>query len=268
VQIGTTGSNVAIYQDTTGVCGTTYYYRVRGYNGGFNSDYSNKATGNTNPCTPPNAFDKVNPTNGATNQSLTPILSWQATSPVTRYEYCYDATINNSCSNWTDNGTSTSVTLPTLSNSTAYEWHVRAYNSSAGPTYSNGSSTAFWSFTTQAAPPTPPNAFNKVSPTDDATNQSLTPMLTWQATSPVTRYEYCYDATINFSCSNWIDNGMSTSVTLPTLSYSTTYEWHVRAYNNAAGPTYSNGSSTFFWSFTTRNETVHKIFLALVLKNP
>jgi hypothetical protein len=201
---------------------------------------------------------------------ITPILTWQTTTPVTRYEYCYDSTLDNSCSIWTDNGMSTNVTLSTLSYSTSYEWHVRAYNGSAGPTYSNGSSSAFWSFTTQAAPPIPPNAFNKIGPTNGAIGQSITPMLTWQTTTPVTRYEYCYDSTLDNSCSIWTDNGMSTSVTLSTLGYSTSYEWHVRAYNGSAGPTYSNGSSSAFWSFTTRNEPtlLYKILIPLVLKNP
>jgi hypothetical protein len=101
-------------------------------------------------------------------------------------------------------------------------------------------------------------------------DQSITPTLTWQATTPVTRYEYCYDATLDNSCNNWTDNGMSTSIALPTLIYSTVYEWHVRAYNSSADPTYSNGNSTAFWSFTTKNKPVmlNNFYLPFVTKTP
>lgn len=103
------------------------------------------------PLPAPAAFNKVSPVIGAVNQSLTPTLSWGGTTPLTRYEYCYDITSDNACSSWINNGTSTSVSLPTLANDTTYYWQVRAWNSTAGPTYANGSATAFWSFTTEEA---------------------------------------------------------------------------------------------------------------------
>ena len=52
-----------------------------------------------------------------------------------------------------------------LTTGTTYYWHVRATNA-IGTTYSNGSSTAFWSFTTG----TPPGAFSKSSPANGATS--------------------------------------------------------------------------------------------------
>ena len=42
-QIATVGVNVTTYQNTGLACGTTYYYRVRAYNTGGNSNYSNTA---------------------------------------------------------------------------------------------------------------------------------------------------------------------------------------------------------------------------------
>lgn len=128
-------------------------------------------------------------------------------------------------------------------------------------------STAILTIIDNDSPP-PPNPFSKLGPADGSTDETLTPTLTWEPTSPVTRYEYCYDSTINNACSNWIDNGTSTSVNLPTLSYSTPYEWHVRAYNDAGGPTYSNASSTAFWSFTTMDQPVTGVhfYLPLVVK--
>jgi hypothetical protein len=122
---------------------------------------------------------------------------------------------------------------------------VRALNG-FGNTYANGSSTAFWSFTTGA----PPAAFNKSLPANGATNQPANPTLSWAASSGVTDYEYCYDTTNDNACSVWNNNGTSTSIGLSGLSTGTTFYWHVRAVNSF-GTTYANGSSTTFWSFTT-----------------
>jgi hypothetical protein len=94
---------------------------------------------------PPGAFAKLSPVNGASNQSTSLTLSWASSSYADSYEYCYDMTNDNACSNWTNNGTSTSVLLNALSKEKTYYWHVRALDSS-GTTYSNGSQTAFWSF--------------------------------------------------------------------------------------------------------------------------
>jgi hypothetical protein len=49
-QIATVGANVTTYSDTTVVCDTPYYYRVRAYNASGNSDYSNIANATTFPC--------------------------------------------------------------------------------------------------------------------------------------------------------------------------------------------------------------------------
>ena len=92
-------------------------------------------------------FNKTNPANGATGVSISPTLSWTTSLGVTRYEYCLSTT--NACSVWNDNGTATSVALSGLNYSTPYYWHVRAVNG-VGSAYSDGLSTAIWSFTTQA----------------------------------------------------------------------------------------------------------------------
>ncbi|OGN90455.1 MAG: hypothetical protein A2Y88_12405 [Chloroflexi bacterium RBG_13_48_10] len=226
---------------------TIYYWHVRAVNS-FGTTYANGSstafwsftTGG-----PPGAFVKISPANSATNQLLNPTLSWGASIGVTSYDYCYDTTNDNSCSGWTNNGTATNVGLSGLSTGTTYYWHVRAVNI-FGTTYSNGSSTAFWSFTTGI----PPAAFNKSLPANGATNQPSNPTLSWGASSGVSYFEYCYDTTNDSACSGWTNNGTTTSVGLSGLSVSTIYYWHVRAVNSI-GTTYSNGSSTAFWSFTT-----------------
>jgi hypothetical protein len=95
-----------------------------------------------------------------------------------------------------------------------------------------------------------PEAFNKTSPASGTINQPANPTLQWGSSSDAEFYEYCYDATNDNACSNWVSAGTNTSISLSGLATNTTYYWHVRA-NNAGGTTYANGSSTTFWSFTT-----------------
>ncbi len=50
-QVATVGANVTSYSNTGLSCGTTYYYRVRAYNGAGTSGYSNTAGATTTACT-------------------------------------------------------------------------------------------------------------------------------------------------------------------------------------------------------------------------
>jgi hypothetical protein len=194
---------------------------------------------------PPGQVDKTFPPNGATNQPTSLTLYWGGGENATSFEYCYDTTNDNACSNWTSTGMVPRVDLSGLSYATTYYWHARAINS-FGTTYSDGLDTAFWSFTTGG----PPTAFNKSAPANGATNQPTSLILTWNSSPNASSYEYCYDTNIN-ACSNWTNNGSSTSVDLTGLDSGTTYYWHVRG-NNSFGTTYSDASPTAFWSFTTK----------------
>lgn len=202
----------------------------------------------------PSNFNKYGPTNGSTGISLNPILSWNQTTPLTSYEYCYDTTNNGTCTNWISAGTNTYVSLSGLQEGTTYYWQVRAWNGTYGPTYANGSASAHWSFTTVFLQP---GAFNKYAPANGSTRMILTPALIWTASARATRYEYCYDTTNDGACSNWISTGTNRSVGLPTLQSSTTYYWQVRSWNGTYGPAYANGSITSFWSFRTLDPGVH-----------
>lgn len=99
------------------------------------------------PLDPPAAFSKTSPTSGATGLSTSPTLSWGTSSGAASYEYCYDMTNDNACSNWTSTGATNSASLSGLSAGSVYYWQVKAVNTS-GTTYANGSATAFWPFTT------------------------------------------------------------------------------------------------------------------------
>jgi len=226
---------------------TTYYWQVRAVNA-LGTTYANASstsywsfkTGGK-----PAAFNKSSPTNGAASQPANLTLKWAASSGASKYEVCYDTTKDNACSTWVSTGTTASKTLTRLAPNTTYYWQVRAVNS-FGTVYANGTSTAYWSFKTG----TPPGAFEKISPLNNASNVSTNPTLTWQASPGATRYYYCIDKVNDDTCSQWVYNGKLTSVTLTGLNPAATYYWHVKAYNTF-GTVYSNGYSYSWWSFIT-----------------
>jgi hypothetical protein len=229
--------------------GTTYYWQIRSVNGtgttyadGSSTAFWSFTTGNV-----PGSFSKSAPLNAATNVSTNPTLSWGTSSGATSYEYCYDTTNDNACSSWTSTGTTTNVALSGLSLGTTYYWQIRSVNGT-GTTYADGSSTAFWSFTTGNVP----GSFSKASPLNAATNISTNPTLSWGTSSGATSYEYCYDSTNDNACSSWTSTGTTANVALSGLSLGTTYYWQIRSVNGT-GTTYADGSSTAFWSFTTGN---------------
>jgi hypothetical protein len=101
--------------------------------------------------TAPGLFNKSSPTNAAQGQKRAVLLTWEASTGATAYEYCYDKVDNNACDGtWTPAWSATRATLFALDGGTTYYWQVRAING-AGPTYANGGSSASWSFTTEVA---------------------------------------------------------------------------------------------------------------------
>jgi hypothetical protein len=111
------------------------------------------------PGTPPGAFGKTSPANGATGVALGPTLSWGAAAGAASYEYCYDTTNDGACAgSWVSAGTATSAALSGLAYSTTYSWQARAVNG-FGTSYANVGT--WWTFTTGAAGPVPVTAVFK-----------------------------------------------------------------------------------------------------------
>ena len=188
----------------------------------------------------PNSFAKSTPTNNATVSSSPAILTWSSAVNIDRYEYCI-ATTTTGCTTWTSTGTSTTASRTGLSHNTIYYWHVRAINA-AGTTYADSNS--FSKFTAFQLPA----GFSLTSPANNATNQSVTVTLRWNASTRATSYEYCVALT-QATCTNWKSTGTNTTVTASGLSYRSTYFWQVRAIN-AGGATISSGGG--YRSFTTQ----------------
>ncbi len=105
----------------------------------------------------------------------------------------------------------------------------------------------------------PPGAFNKLNPINDAVAQPTSLTLSWGASSGANSYEYCLDTSNDNACSGWITTGTATSQALTGLNSATTYYWQVRALNTY-GTTYANGVA--WWSLTTE----YHVFLPLVIK--
>jgi hypothetical protein len=134
---------------TTLAANTTYYWQVQAVlNDNTKVDANSGAwwTFSTQVTLPPAAFNKLLPANGAVNQSITPVLTWQSSPTAASYSYCVDTINNGLCDNsWINAGTNTMATLMTgIANNTTYYWQVRATNANGTTNADSG----WFSFTT------------------------------------------------------------------------------------------------------------------------
>jgi hypothetical protein len=218
--------------------------------------------------TAPGTFGKVFPLNGTIGQPISPTLDWGDASGATSYEYCIDASINGACTgSWYSTGSASQYTI-SLSPATSYEWQVRA-NNGTGTTYADGGTV--WSFTTWnftlnkfsylpliRSAGTAPAAFGKITPANGTGSVPTAPTLDWADAAGAAAYEYCYDATVNGSCTGtWTTTGTTSQVSLSGLPISTAHEWQVRAINGI-DTTYADGGA--LWSFTTMSGTLFQGF--------
>jgi hypothetical protein len=101
------------------------------------------------PLPPPGDFGKVSPANGAVNQSVNPILTWNPSTYADSYQYCIDEVDNGDCdTSWEPNPATgnTSIAVSGLASNTTYYWQVRSTNST-DTTLADGN--VWWSFTTR-----------------------------------------------------------------------------------------------------------------------
>ncbi|MBI5806530.1 hypothetical protein HZA73_10900 [candidate division TA06 bacterium] len=185
------------------------------------------------------------PANNAIEQSLSPTLSWLASSGAASYtlHLAADSLFSNLIK-YPSGLTATSLTLSGLLNSTTYYWRVNA---------SNNAGTSPWSvwhrFTTTATlkPAQPVLLF----PADGDTGISKSPALIWKTVSGANSYELqvatsnsFYPASIFISLSGLAD----TASCLLGLAPGVTYYWRVNA-SNVAGT--SEWANTGYFTTTT-----------------
>ncbi len=150
-EINTVGANQTGYQDTSVVCGTTYFYRVRAYRSGdsAHSAYSNTASASTTACPPPTAPSGLT----ASGVSQTQIdLSWiDNSSNETGFQIERSP---NGINGWTEIGSAAAGEAlyhdMDVTCATPYFYRVRAYRSTDSQ-YSGYSNTAHAS--TMVCPP-------------------------------------------------------------------------------------------------------------------
>ena len=196
---------------------------------------------------PPNQPTNTYPANGATGISPNEALQSSAFSDpdsgdihnATEWWIACTANSNSGGGGYAFGGL-TSTKMFSLNYSTTYYWRVRYQD--------NHEDRSDWSsetsFTTAAAPPPnqPPNRPSNISPANGATGISLTPTLQssafsdsysgdfhdssqWQVTTTAGNYSSpVYDSNT--------DASHLTSIVVPSLSYFTTYYWHVRYQDN------------------------------------
>ncbi|MGH2568987.1 MAG: fibronectin type III domain-containing protein, partial [Bacteroidota bacterium] len=143
---------------------TTYYWRVSAKNAGGTSGYSDTWSFTT-VAVPPAVPLLTSPTDGSTNQSTSPTLSWSESAGAQTYHLQVSSNASFSTTIIDDAAlATTSQQVGSLQNETTYFWRVNASNSAGTSDWSS-----VWSFTTAVAPPATPTLS---SPIDGASNQS------------------------------------------------------------------------------------------------
>ena len=218
--------------------GAAYYWRVNSSNAGGTSAWSSVWSFTTIVAAPAAPVLSL-PANGATGQATTLTLSWNSSSGAASYRVQVSsgaAFQSLLLDDSTVTGTSRQVT--SLANGTTYYWRVSAKNA--------GGVSAWSSVRSFATIVSGPSAFSLSSPSNGATNQSLTGTFVWQSSSVDARYDVYLDQN-NPPATVVSSNQAVTSYVYRVPANGTTYYWSVTA-RNAGGSTAATGAP---WSFTT-----------------
>ena len=220
-------------QQVTGLTSkTTYYFRLRGFNSGGHSAYSNTLSVQTLPDPPSQPTNFI-----VTNIAQTSVgLQWQApgTGDQTGYEiqYTTDPTFSGTVpSQNIGNAAATTATVSNLQPYTTYYFRLRAVNAGGGSTPAE---TNAQTLPTAPAPPTNLSA-------SLVTQTSFT--VSWSVPAgPVTGYQLDYSTASNFAGATTIAiaGGGTTSQPLSGLTQNTTYYVRIRGINTGGTGTNSD----------------------------
>jgi uncharacterized protein (TIGR02145 family) len=214
-----------------------YYWRVSATNSAGTSDWS-KVWSFTTTGEAALVPQLSLPANGAVDQKLSPILTWNQVSNASRYTL--QISTNSSFTSFVfdeDSLTTTTKQINDLSGSTKYYWRISAVNNFGTKGWSET-----WSFTTGVAP-VPPVL---LSPSDAATDISLSPTLSWNASSGATSYILQVSTSNSFSSFVFNQSFTTTNKQITGLTNSTKYYWRVSTTNS-----FGTSNPTVVWSFTT-----------------
>ncbi len=223
---------------------TLYYWRVRSDNAGGSGPWSVIFRFRTIVALPL-APGLLLPVNGASNVSLTPLFDWDSNSTATFYrlQAALDTSFTNPPVDIT-NITQSFLNLvsPPLQNNFRYYWRVNATNPAG-----TGPWSAVFNFTTVLGLPAAPA---HLSPPNNSTGISLTPVLDWVDDISATSYRIQLSEDSTFTSQSIMDStGFSiSSITVPAglLTNVRNYFWRVRTTNPIGTGPYSVP-----WKFTT-----------------
>ncbi|RPI86382.1 MAG: hypothetical protein EHM41_08690, partial [Chloroflexi bacterium] len=231
--------------DVTDLTGDTqYYWQIRALNGAGSNEANDGIWWSFRTHPKPDPFTKTIPISGTVDLLSSLTLSWGGSTGADYYQYCYDTTSDDACTNWSNAGLSQSIGITGLISDTTYYWQVRAHNE-FGDTYADNGT--WFNFSTLP----PPGQFSKTGP-DPAGIQPIPTTLTWTDSTKASSYDICVNTAE--TCASWTTIGSITSTqvttyytgnpaTLQPISPDTTYYWQVRATNHF-GTMYADGDDT------------------------
>ncbi len=212
---------------------TRYYWRVKAVNEDGESEFSETYTFTTS-SRGPTVPEIQSPLIGAEQVELTVTLRWSEADRANAYHLQVveeEANFDNALVD-VDTLTTTEYALSDLENGTKYYWHVSAINDSGETRFSN-----LANFTTKLSAPTEEPVL--LTPENNATNQSLRVVLSWESVTHATVYEVQVATQDNFTGDLFEEDTLNyaTEKILHGLDTSTTYYWRVRGKNKTAkGP--------------------------------
>jgi uncharacterized repeat protein (TIGR01451 family) len=224
--------------------GVTHYWQIRACADAQCTVFSDADSGHWAFTVPaaPETFNKTSPGNGATGQPMNLTLSWTSASGANHYRYCYSTVPG--CTPTTNIGAATNVLLSGLTAGATYYWQARACADAGCTVFSDANDGTGWLFTVTTAP----GAFNKLSPANGASDQSVNPTLSWTPASGVHHYRLCHATSPG--CTPATNVGTATGIALGGLTAGATYYWQVRACGDAWCTAFTNAQEGH-WSFTT-----------------
>ncbi|MGA9365007.1 MAG: T9SS type A sorting domain-containing protein [Bacteroidota bacterium] len=189
---------------------------------------------------PPPTPTLSSPSNGATGVSITPTLSWNASTGAASYQLQVSTSSSFTTTVVNQSGiTATSYAVSGLTNNTVYYWRVNATNAGGTSAYSTARN-----FTTIVAAPSTPTLS---SPSTGATGVSITPTLSWNASTGAASYQLQVSTSSSFTTTIVNQSGITaTFYAVSGLTNNTVYYWQVNATNAGGTSAYSSN-----WSFTT-----------------
>jgi len=191
----------------------------------------------------PGSFTKQAPISGAVIHTTAVVLSWTMASGAHHYRYCI--TTDSACIPTTDVGTSTSVTITSLSPGITYRWQIRAC-ADPGCTIFSDADGAHYHFHVASLP------FGKLAPSALSVVVPPGAILRWSPSTGASAYRYCLWRADEPPCATSITVPVTqTQVAVSGLASGVRYHWQVFAcfLADCLHPVAANGGSP--WEFRT-----------------